>query len=235
MYQINKNTLGETLKEYRKINNMTLKQVGEKICKSKVTICKYENNEILPDFYTLLDLCNTLNIRISQLCEYTEDKIASEKNPFGKNELYMYYYSANKVIFSILQIEKEVSKYNVRFFNGIIKEKEKKKYIDYYEGEMISEKTITYFELNTNHKIIKNKVQIMVNIPYMFDSEVYNGVYTGITRNGLPIVKKVLISKVEIKNFEKYNLQLKFSKDDCKNMYRDNALIFRNSEDFEVI
>ena len=69
MYDTKKITLGETLREYRKINKMTLQEVGDKICKSKVTICKYENNEILPDFYTLLELCNTLKIKLDFLME----------------------------------------------------------------------------------------------------------------------------------------------------------------------
>lgn len=233
MYQIKNNTLGETLREYRKINNMTLKDVGEKVCKSKVTICKYENNEILPDFYTLLELCNVFNISINELCEKTEDEIEELKNPFGKNKLYIYYYSSNKLIGSILKIEKETSKYMVRFFNGV--KKENKKYVDYYEGEMISDQNITYFDLNINNKNVNNKIQIIVNIPWMFDNEIYNGLYTGITRNGLPIVKKVLISKNEIKDFDKYSMQLKFSKEDGKKLYKDNALIFKNLEDYEII
>ena len=74
MYLIEKNTLGETLREYRKINDMTLQEVGDKIFKSKVTVCKYESNEILPDFYTLLELCNTYNISINDLCENTNEE-----------------------------------------------------------------------------------------------------------------------------------------------------------------
>lgn len=233
MYQIKNNTLGETLREYRKINNMTLQEVGEKVCKSKVTICKYENNDILPDFYTLLELCNTFNISINELCEKTEEKIEEIENPFGKDKLYMYYYSSNKLIGSIMIIEKEKNKYTVRFFNGV--KHESKKYADYYEGEMISDKNITYFDLNINNKNGNNKVQIIVNIPWMFDNEIYNGLYTGITRNGLPVVKKVLVSKNEIKDFEKYNMQLKFSKEDGKKLYKDNALIFKNLEDYEII
>ena len=98
---------------------------------------------------------------------------------------------------------------------------------------MTSDKTITYFNLNTNNKNANNKVQIMVSIPWMFDDEVYNGVYTGVTRNGLPVVKKVLLSKNEIKDFEKYKKQLIFSKEDGKKLYKDNALIFKNLEDYE--
>ena len=132
-----------------------------------------------------------------------------------------------------MKIEKETSKYNVKFFNGI--KKENKKFADYYEGEMISDKNITYFDLNINNKNVNNKIQIIVNIPWMFDNEIYNGLYTGITRNGLPIVKKVLISKNEIKDFDKYSMQLKFSKEDGKKLYKDNALIFKNLEDYEII
>ena len=89
MYLIEKNTLGETLREYRKINDMTLQEVGDKIFKSKVTICKYESNEILPDFYTLLELCNTYNISINDLCENTKEEQEDFENPFGKDKLFI--------------------------------------------------------------------------------------------------------------------------------------------------
>lgn len=229
MYDIKKITLGETLRKYRKINNMTLEEVGNKICKSKVTICKYENNEILPDFYTLLELCNILNLDITQLCEKVEPEEYDYDNPFQKRKLYMYYYTTNKLIFSVMELQKQGNKYKVRFFNGI--KKESKKFAYYYEGEMINDKTITYFDLNTssNNKV-NEKVQIIVNIPWSVNTEVYDGLYTGMTRNGLPVVKKILVSKSEINDFEKYDNHLKFSKEESKKIYKENALVFSNSE-----
>ena len=134
------------------------------------------------------------------------------------------------MIDSIIKIEKKDSKYNVKFFNGV--RKNNKKYADYYEGKMILDKSIAYFDLNINNK---NKIQIIVNIPWMFDNDVYNGLYTGLTRNGLPIVKKVIVSKNEIKDIDKYSMQLKFSKEDGKKLYKENALVFKNLEDYEIM
>lgn len=229
MYDTKKITLGETLREYRKINNMTLEDVGNKICKSKVTICKYENNEILPDFYTLLELCNILNLNISQFCEEIETEQKSDENPFSKKKLFMYYYTKNKLIGSIMELQKEGSKYRVRLFNGI--KKESKKFAYYYEGEMINDKTITYFDLNTgNNNKVNEKVQLIVNIPWSENTEIYDGLYTGMTRNGLPVVKKIIVSTREISNFDRYDNHLKFSREESKKMYRENALVFNNSE-----
>lgn len=229
MYDLKKITLGETLREYRKIKKMTLQEVGEKVCKSKVTICKYENNEVLPDFYTLLELCNVLEINISQLCEEVENVCTDEENPFNKNKLYVYYYTTNKLVGSVIELEKNKEKYKVKFFNGM--KKDSKKYAYYYEGNMINDKTITYFDLNTsNSSKVNEKIQIIVNVPWSMNTEIYNGLYTGMTRNGLPVVKKAILSKKELNNFDKYENQLKFSKEESKKMYKNNALVFVNNE-----
>lgn len=228
MYDVKKITLGETLREYRKIKNMTLQEVGEKVCKSKVTICKYENNEVLPDFYTLLELCNTLSINISQLCEEVDNVCTDDENPFNKNRLYLYYYTTNKVVGSVIELEKNKNKYKVKFFNGM--KKDSKKYAYYYEGDMINDKTITYFDLNTGNNKVNDKIQIIVNVPWCENPEIYNGLYTGMTRNGLPVVKKTILSKNELNNFDKYESQLKFSKEESKQIYKENALVFSNIE-----
>lgn len=229
MYNTKSNTLGQTLREYRKINHMTLEEVGNRICKSKVSICKYENNEILPDFYTLLELCNVLKIDINQLCEQIEEQEFDYENPFKKRKLYMYYYTKNKRIDSIMELQKNGNKYEAKFFNGI--KKDSKKFAYFYEGEMINDKTITYFDLNTGKRTnVNEKVQIIVNVPWAENIDVFDGLYTGMNRNGLPVVKKILVSKKVINNFEKYEGHLKFSKEESKKMYRDNALVFSNTE-----
>lgn len=229
MYDTKSITLGQTLREYRKISNMTLEEVGNKICKSKVSVCKYENNEILPDFYTLLELCNVLNIDINQLCEQIEEDEIKIENPFQKRKLYLYYYTKNKLIDSVMELQKQGNKYMVKFFNGIKKDSKKCAY--YYEGEMINDKTITYFDLNTGkHARVNEKVQIIVNIPWAENLDVYDGLYTGMNRNGLPVVKKILVSKIQINDFEKYDNHLKFSKEESKKMYKENALVFANTE-----
>lgn len=229
MYNIQNVTLGETIREYRKINNMTLEDVGNKICKSKVTVCKYENNEILPDFYTLLELCNVLKIDISQLCPEMEEEEIDYVNPFQKRKLYMYYYTKDRMIGSVMEMQKQGSKYAVKFFNGI--KKDSKKYAYYYEGEMTNDKTITYFDLKTaKHSNVNEKVQIIVNVPWAENIEIFDGLYTGMNRNGLPVVKKILVSKKEINDFEKYDSHLKFSREESKKMYRDNALVFSNTD-----
>lgn len=229
MYDTKSISLGQTLREYRKISNMTLEDVGNRICKSKVSVCKYENNEILPDFYTLLELCNVLKIDINQLCEQVEEVEDDIENPFQKRKLYMYYYTKNKMIGSVMELQKQGNKYAVKFFNGI--KKDSKKYAYFYEGEMTNDKTITYFDLNTGKSSkVNEKVQIIVNVPWAENIDVYDGLYTGMNRNGIPVVKKILVSKKEINNFEKYDDHLKFSREESKKIYKENALIFSNTE-----
>lgn len=67
MYNVSKITIDETLRKYRKIKHLSLDYVGDKISKTKATVSKYERNEIIPDFITILELCNVLDCKIENI------------------------------------------------------------------------------------------------------------------------------------------------------------------------
>ena len=48
--------LGATIKELRKKQNMTQKELAQRLNVSEATICKYENNTATPPFETLRSL-----------------------------------------------------------------------------------------------------------------------------------------------------------------------------------
>lgn len=60
MYDIKNVNIGKLFRKYRKLKHLSLDYVGEKVFKNKATISKYEKGKIIPDFITVLEICNVL-------------------------------------------------------------------------------------------------------------------------------------------------------------------------------
>ena len=69
MYDTNMENLGKKIKYFRKANNLSTEELGKAIGKSKTTINRYENNEILLDILTAIEICNVLNIDLNDICD----------------------------------------------------------------------------------------------------------------------------------------------------------------------
>lgn len=233
IYKIDDINIGKTIQNYRKLKNYTLSDVGNFIHKSKATVSKYENNQIIPDAITLLELCNCLGIHISDFfpaSQEIDNSSLSLFNPFGTNKLFMYYYTDNKLISSIIEIFIVKNEYNCKLYNGIKDCSSYQHCAYYYEGTFESNKTTAYFTLNnSSHKNnMLEKVQIVVNIPWSDDIDVCKGLILGLTPNSQPVVKKLIISSHEIHDIHKYKNAITFSKEDAKKIYHEGALIIEN-------
>lgn len=203
---------------------------GQAINKSKATISKYENNEIVPDSITLLELCNTLNISLNELLPSKDENANSSSislNPFGSNKLYLYYYTDKKLMTSIIDIYYENNSLKCKFFNGIKHIATYKDCAYYYEGLLEANKTTAYFNFTSKTDMLE-KVQLIINVPWSSEVNICKGLILGLTPNALPIVKKVIISTIELKDISKYDESLIFSKEDAKKIYYDGALIIEN-------
>lgn len=233
IYKIEDINIGKKLQYYRKLTNKTLLEVSNYIHKSKATVSKYENNQIIPDTITLLELCNCLNIPITDFFPVIEEKNNNSNllfNPFGTDKLFMYYYTSGKLMTSIIDIFILDNHYNCKFYNGIKDITTYQHCAYYYEGLFETSRTTAYFTLhNSSHKNnMLERVQIVVNIPWTDNIKVCKGLLQGLTPNSLPIVKKIIISSFEIKDIHKYDDALIFSKEDVKKIYYDGALILEN-------
>lgn len=232
MYDINIETFGKNLKTLRKSRKLTLIDLGKKINKTKATISKYENCEIIPDIMTTLEICNALDISISQLFPSnfkTSRQIST--NPFSTNVVYMYYYTEDKLILSIIEIFEDNDELKVKYFNGvknIIKYAENTSYT--YEGILQCDKTVGYINLvnidSQNTQL--EKLQISFNIPWSKDFEITNFYILGLTPNSIPIVKKGILSVSPIDNFDNFAQDLKISKNELLKIQQDNGWILEN-------
>ncbi len=234
MYDLQNLEFKQLLKEYRKSRGFTLESLGNKIGKSKATVSKYETGEITPDIITMLEICNVLDINVSQLfpIKFTNNRLHLLKNPFTTNKLFLYYYTKSFLVTSILEIHEETNKIFVKLYNGI---KNTSNYANkasyYYEGILECNKSIGYINLyNPNSNDIQlEKVQICFNIPWSNNFKITNFFILGLTPNSLPIIKKGILSTFPIENISSYKNLLKLTKDDITSIQEENAWILQNS------
>lgn len=61
------NTVGENIKTMRKQNKMTQKQLADKLCIRRQTLCNYELGMRTPDVYTLLIIADIFEVSLDVL------------------------------------------------------------------------------------------------------------------------------------------------------------------------
>lgn len=94
--------VGSRIKMYRKVQGMTLQELADRIHKSRATVSKYENGEIVVDIETLYEISQELHIGLNQLTDYRAKPVIpaeavttdmSLKSPFYQaKRLYFYFY-----------------------------------------------------------------------------------------------------------------------------------------------
>ena len=94
--------VGSRIRNYRKMNRMTLQQLADAIHKSRATVSKYENGEITLDVATLWEISEVLGVGMNQMTDYhsgKEEEFSPSsrdfdgESPFFKaDELYFYFY-----------------------------------------------------------------------------------------------------------------------------------------------
>ena len=234
MYNLSIESIGKQLNFYRKKQNISLEELGKRISKSKATVSKYEKGDILPDIMTLLEICNVLNIDISQILE---QKISKNilNNPFKHNSLFLYYITNKKIIMSIIEISEFDERVEVTFYNDIKKSKNDCAY--FYKGHLDYDSSTAYIHLNNKcaNTTKLEHVDIVASIPWNNNFTACKFFLLGLTPNGLPVVKKGIISKnqLSVEELKKYMDVLTISKLETKEILNDNMWILKNKDYYE--
>ena len=93
--------VGARIRAYRKLQNMNLQELADRIHKSRATVSKYENGEIIIDIETLYEISQVLRTHISSLLDYApepEEETTGRAHPinqspfFRARRLYFYFY-----------------------------------------------------------------------------------------------------------------------------------------------
>lgn len=229
-------TIGQKIKEYRKVYNMTLKELADKINKSKSTLSKYESGEVSIDIETLLQISDALGIHIFQLLEpiskITHISPSVKKNNFfpETSQIHIYYYDGrnNRIRHGIIKMFHDTGTNSRQIIlHNNIGERERRQGIEYFcNGEMTSYDTFTIFSFEQRNGI--GNAYIYAYNPFGSTSMV-NGILVGIFKNPIaPGAMKVILSSEEISEQEKLSQQLTFTKEDYKNFKKINMMIIDN-------
>lgn len=228
MYDLNKINIGEQIKKYRKAKHFSLQYIGDKIYKSKATISKYEKGEIVPDFNTVLEICNVLDLDIQTIIP-SISPVYNSNYPFSSDTLYLYYLKERKVICSTLEIKPTTSNNHlVCFYNGVNSSNSNFDY--YYEGAFNCKERIIYIDLkNIGSDILKaEQVQIVVYLNSSKSNDIFPCFITGLTPTLVPVVKKGIVSASSISNKDELITRLKLSKDDLHHIKQTNSWLLQN-------
>jgi transcriptional regulator with XRE-family HTH domain len=222
--------IGNNIKTYRKLKKLSLLELGNMIFKSKGTISKYEKGSIALDIITLMEICNALDIHITQLLENDiTSNTDTNSNPFNTNKLFMYYYigTENKIRHNIIELFNVGNDISARLFNNVNNYNNYRENYEYsYSGNMITDNTISFISLKnnlSNHIQLEN-VEIIINIPWTKKFHITNGLLTALTPNAVPVSFKIIISDKIITNKKKLMEKLKFTKEDLQNIKNSNRL-----------
>ena len=82
--------IGEKIAEMRKQNNMTQKDLAEKLNVSDKVISKWETGKCLPDVEMMMKLSRALGVSISELYECIENTDAGIKEDYNEERIWQY-------------------------------------------------------------------------------------------------------------------------------------------------
>lgn len=220
MYDTNMEHLGKKIKYFRKSKNISTEELGNIIGKSKTTIVRYENNEILPDILTTLEICNALSIDLNDLCDSSLHSLEKDinKNPFNSNLLYLYYISKNGIIISSIEITQTKKTNYVLMKNGLTK----KGYKQEYTGVLESNYNTAFICLtNAISNPGLDKFQIEIDLHSKVDNKYY-GIFLGISDNThKPTARKCILTDkliTSINGLTSLFEELKITSEDSKDM-----------------
>lgn len=210
MYDLSSCNIGEKINKVRKNRELSLNEFGSKIGKSKATIYKYESGQVMPDFITILEICNVLGLTIVELCELEHIERDNSKaiNPFKVDIVYLYYLgninNKSKLIASTIKVESLGGIKKVTFHNSY-KDKNNS-YVNEYIGTMESDNAIVFMNLRNDNVTTQKfeKVQIMINLKLSEDNK-YMGSINATTESNIPTARKCILSTEKIEDRDELN------------------------------
>ncbi len=205
MYSLMSYNFGNLFRTARKAKGLSIEEIAKKIDKAPSTVYKYETNTIIPDFETVISICNALEIKLDDLAyrEEVEGNIETTNNPFSTDNLYMYYIDTNKKLYEMkLEIKAEDGVMKVYFKVPSLNDK------IFFVGSIESNSDVAFIMLknycsSNNHF---EKVMIFINMNHSSD-DIKMGVICGEKDNTyVPVLKKVCIVKKMLNENEKNNI-----------------------------
>ena len=206
MYSLNFYNFGNLFRTARKSKGLSIEEIARKINKAPSTVYKYEKNTIIPDFETVINICNALEIKLDELAfkEEVESNIETTNNPFSTDVLYMYYIDNTDKLYEM--------KLEIKAEDGIMKV--------YFKVPSLNDKIFFVGSIEANFDVafimLKNygssnnhfeKVMMFINMTHSSD-DIKMGIICGEKDNTyVPVVKKICIVKQPLNKSEKDSIK----------------------------
>lgn len=221
---------GERIRDLRRIKNVSVQELSDYIHKSKSCISKYERNEVKPDFETILQICNCFKVSINEFLPPQPIEFLAT-NPFTTNILYIYYYTNNKLILSVIEIREEKEELKCMFYNGFRDIKDYKNACYCYNGTLESNHFgNTFFSFDSNQHQLLEKVLIIAKLPLLQQCNIAKCIVAGITPATEPVMKKAIISDKPLSNIDNFTKFFEFSSEELKDIKTKKHYVLKNKD-----
>ena len=225
--------VGERIRFFRNQKKMTLEMLAEKMNKSRATICKYENGNIVMDIETLYDFAEAFQVPVCCLMEDVRKDSEIEKNaPFSSSILYFYIYkgSGNREIAeSYLSLAKKDGKYQITLYYDGAPDRLNKSCLVYIGQGFGSDTTFSF--MVTNYRNELDQMYFTASLPYINWSGYLVGFWIGLTFEGVtPICMKAVISEKPMEDKELLRRLLKVTPAELNYFKSKDKFLLRSEE-----
>ncbi len=217
---------GQNLKKYRKLKELSQENIAMLLGKTKSTISKYENGDLLMTAEDISKVCDELGIFTSNLFEQGYKNINKENsnNPFNSNKLYVYFYAFDyktkryrkgKYILKIIDRPDFV---RVDFY---IPEDNK----IYLRGYMHADKSVAFISFENyepNNARLEHSI-MEINI-VNGTNDLMVGTYVGTNAQYIPSIRKCFFSQKDVEFTDEMLENLKPTEYDLQKLKDTNAL-----------
>lgn len=223
--------IGSRIRMYRKLQGTTLDEMAQRLFKSKSTISKYENGEIVMTIDVLLDIAKLLDVSPEQLIEFpampTKRTIALGDGFFDSGLHYVYFTCDcnNRILRGVLDVQApKDDKISAVYYSTVESFRNYRSCQHLYYGELEPYTNFACF-VGNNHPNRSEKILINVSTPFNNDNYA-RGIICGLSVIfRAPMAFKCIISHQIMEETDKMRNDLLINKDDLQVIKKYNALI----------
>lgn len=234
--------VGERIRMYRKSRGLTLQQLADLVHKSRASISKYENGEIVLDIETLSEIAEALQVGISRLTDYSPNRsqperpsVATEiRSPFFRaRRLYFYFYDGRyrrlkDGVIDIREREEEPGSYEAGLSISSVSPNGKSSEV-YYSGRVLYSDMLIRFSFVNQCNTLEEDLLYIFN-PLEF-REATDGLLCGISSADLmPCAFRCLVTLKPLEHTQELKKRLLITKKEMQKWQRLNMLIVDNRD-----
>lgn len=232
--------VGNRIKIYRKAAHLTIQELADKIHKSRSSVSKYENGEIILDVPTLFEISKALSVPMNRFTDIRqESEVApisvtslSGKSPFFKaKELHFYFYDGRykRLKFGLIEIldkTDEPGKYSASFTLKSSTPTGQSSEV-FYTGNVVYSDILIRFSFVNQYNALEKDLLYIFNPLDLRDSTY--GLLCGISSSDfMPCAFKCLVSLNPKEPTKEMLDELLFTKNELDRWKRINMLVVDN-------